>query len=820
MEDEGRGPGSSDFGALLRGHRVAAGLSQEALAERARVSLDGISALERGYRRSPQRETLALLAGALALSDQQRRAFESAAARPSAPRRRGETSVTIGPWPSTVIASLPLALTHFVGRDIELNEIAALVRDHRLVTLTGAGGIGKTQTALQAATALRDTAESTVCFVALAPIADSSLVATAIASTLGLQEVPNRPLLETLVAYLKNKTLLLVLDNCEHVITEAAAVAHTLLAGCPRIRILATSREPLMAAGERAYRLPSLATKDATALFADRALAVDAHFTLTDENATILAEVCRRLDGIPLAIELAAARVNVLPLKELAEKLDDRFAVLTIGERTAPPRQRTMRAAIDWSYDLLSRPEQRLFERLSVFAGGCTIDAARSVCSDDTISAGSVLDLMSSLVSKSLVVAELGGTEPRYGLLESFREYAREKLKARGEEAVIAHRHAVAYLELAEQFGRTRDDLHYTIWFEHPRDEIDNWRGAVQWSLIRRADVLLGQRFVGEIVSLWGGFAGVLGDARHWIDTALALVDEQTPPSVVARLKCAEANVARHLDNHTLQLASSEKAMAYYQRSEDESALVFARQLAGNALIILRRATEARAILEEGLSLARKSGSRHAITELLRELARASSDVHDLVAARGYLAEAWQLLEAADDKSILPWAMADLARLAFKEGNPELAVQRVTDLVAMLGESPWPRIVVWALDAMSGYLTALDRFDEAAKWARECLDLSREEQLDAWAAHALHMLAVLAVLRRQTDTYAKAARILGFVNSRLPALGSARDDQLDAERDLALTRLHEAMGAEAIANLIAEGSVLTEDEAVEEALAI
>ena len=575
-----------------------------------------------------------------------------------------------------------------------------------------------------------------------------------------------------------------------------------------------------MAAGERTYLLPSLAANDAVALFADRAQAVDVHFKLTDENAPIVAEVCRRLDGIPLAIELAAARVNVFPLKELVEKLDDRFAVLTIGERTATPRQQTMRAAIDWSYDLLSGREQRLCERLSVFAGGGTIDAVRAVCSDDTISRSSILDLMSSLVSKSLVVAELGRTEARYLLLESFREYAREKLKARGEEAIIAHRHALACLELAEQFGRTRDDLHYTIWFGHPRDEIDNWRGAVQWSLIRGADVLLGQRLVGEIVSLWGGFAGVLGDARHWIDTALALVDEQTPPSVVARLKCAEANVARHLDNHTLQLASSEKAMAYYQRGEDERALVLAGQLAGNALNILGRATEARVILEEGLSLARKSGSRHAITELLRELARASSDAHDLGAARSYLAEALQLIEAADDQSILPWAMADLARLAVKQGNPELAVQHVTDLLAVLDENPWPRIVVWALDAMSTYLTALDRYDEAAKWARECLDLAREEQLEVWAAHALHMLALLAVLRRQTDTYAKAARIFGFVHARLATLGSARGEELDAERDRALTRLHEAMGAEAIVTLIAEGSALTEDEAVKEARAI
>ena len=346
MEDEGRLTVSSDFGNLLRRYRLAAGLSQQALAERARMSSDGISALERGHRRTPQRETVALLASALALRAEQRLEFEAAAARAPLPRRG---VLTVGPWVDDGSATLPFALTSFVGRETELKEIAALLCDHRLVTITGAGGVGKTQTALHVASALGDDAQGSVAFVGLAPLTDSSQVLPTIASSLRLQEVPHRRLSETLVAYLKNKSLLLLLDNCEHVIAEAANTATTLLLGCPNVRILATSREPLRAAGESAYRLASLTEPSAVKLFLDRASAADHRFSHSTQNEAAVAKICRLLEGIPLAIELAAARVNVLPVESLAAKLDDRFSVLTGGVRTALPRQQTMRATIKWS---------------------------------------------------------------------------------------------------------------------------------------------------------------------------------------------------------------------------------------------------------------------------------------------------------------------------------------------------------------------------------------------------------------------------------------------------------------------------------------
>ena len=547
VENEGRAAGPPEFGTLLRSFRLTAGLSQEALAERAGMSAHGVSALEWGYRRTPQRGTLALLASALALSDEQRRELETAAARWVLLRDGGKASVAVGPWPDTLSSNLPLSLATFVGSERELDEIATLVCDHRLVTLTGSGGVGKTQTALQVATTLSDA--STAWFVGLAPISDPSLIPATIASALRVQEVPNRPLLETLTEYLKNKTLLLLLDNCEHVVTQAATVAGALLAGCPRVRILATSREPLRAGDEQVYRIPSLSSGDSVKLFDDRARAVDHRFALTDDNAPAVAELCRRLDGIPLAIELAAARVDSLSITALVERLEARFRVLAGGERTALPRQQTMRATIDWSYDLLSAPEQHVFERLSIFAGGCTLSSAQAVCAGERVATADVFKLISSLVDKSMVIAEFDGIEPRYRLLESFRQYAREKLVDRGEEQISARRHALVYLELAEQLERAYDSESEGILRDEIEQELDNWRAALEWSLGARGDVALGNAWQGNSHSL---VASRNLEGRRWVSSAIECIDDRTPSKVIAKLNYTQTRIASELGEFEL----------------------------------------------------------------------------------------------------------------------------------------------------------------------------------------------------------------------------------------------------------------------------
>jgi predicted ATPase len=388
-----------------------------------------------------------------------------------------------------------------------------------MVTITGAGGIGKTQTSLHVVSSIDDSNWDFAYFVGLAPVISSEQVVGTIASTLGVQEVPSCPLLDTLTRYLRRQALLLILDNCEHVVAEVAIAADTLLTACPRIRILATSREPLRAAGEYVYRLPTLTfpppgapresiardarTFGSIALFNDRASAVDNAFALTDDNAPIVAEICRRLDGIPLAIELAAARVNQLTLKTIAANLDDRFRVLTRGSRTALPRQQTMRATIEWSYNLLSAREQLVFERLSIFAGGCTLETAARVCEEDGNTDEDIFDALSSLVEKSLLVADSDHSETRYILFESFRQYAAAKLVERGEQGIVAHRHARTYHELAYRSGADPYASADALPKNRIEEELDNWRAALHWTLNDRGDISLGQQLAGQSFGIW-----------------------------------------------------------------------------------------------------------------------------------------------------------------------------------------------------------------------------------------------------------------------------------------------------------------------------
>ena len=830
MEDQGRVAG---FGMLLRQYRLAAGLSQEALAERARMSINGVSALERGYRRTPQHETLALLAGALALDVEQRREFEAAAARSGLSRR--EASITVGPWPTKSSSNLPIALKSFVGREADLEEITTLVGDHRLVTLVGAGGLGKTQTALQVGRGLSNSTDAAVCVVALAPIADPSLIVATIASTLGVQEVPNRPLLGTLLAYLKSKALLLILDNCEHVIEQAAIVAETLLGGCPRLRILATSRESLRAAGEQIYRLlplsvpspnaiPRMSAAAASAygaivLFTERARAVDHRFVLSDETAPTVAELCRRLDGIPLAIELAAARVSQAPLKALTARLDDRFRILTGGERTAQARQQTMRATIDWSYDSLAVPEQRVFEQLSVFGGGCTLQSATAVCCGEEAVEADVFDLLSSLVNKSLLVLDLEGTEPRYRLLESFRHYAREKLATRGDAGAVLHRHAFAYLDLAQRlcnpFCPQQEALHLIV-----QEEVDNWRAALRWALTERGDILLGQRLIGELSVLWKEFAPLEG--RRWLDAALELVDEQTPPTVLGRLSYAEASIAMALGQYEAELASSRTASVHYRAVGDLLGIILARSREAQALMSLGQLDEADSALREALELARREGDRWPVAWMLRLLGSISLARSDVPAARGYTADALRYYEAVDARLDIAWTIDQLADIDFHTGDVELALRNARDALAIFRTFNYARAVAHELNKIATLLVALARYGEAEQSAREALDLARDHQLDALMANALASLAEIAAL--QSDglakptilTYKRAARILGFVNARLVAIGSQWQDERQYDRVLATLR--DAMGADAVAKLLDSGAAMTEDQAVEATL--
>ena len=428
--------------------------------------------------------------------------------------------------------NLPSQPTSFVGRDQELEEAIKLVSGSRLLTVTGVGGSGKTRLALQAATSLLNAFPDGVWFVELAPVAEPDGVARAIAATLGVREQSGQTLEDVLIDHLRYLELLLILDNCEHLLDPSAWIAQRLLAAAPRIRILATSREMLGVAGEVPYHLRSMGFPDmnepaevisrfdAVRLFTARAEAVRSGFRVTSENARAVASLCHRLDGMPLAIELAAARLRILSPEQIASRLDDRFRLLTGGSRTALPRQQTLQAAIDWSYDLLDEQEKVLFERLSVFQGGFTLEAAEAVCASPPLEAHRVLDLLSHLVDKSLVVAAEGRDGVRYRMLETLRQYGRERL-AGGDTEVVREAHALYFRDFAETALPHVRGVDEIVWQERLEIDHDNLRQALRWSIdAGRTD--LAQGLAGTLYRFWM-IRHYSEEGREWLEQAVNL---------------------------------------------------------------------------------------------------------------------------------------------------------------------------------------------------------------------------------------------------------------------------------------------------------
>jgi predicted ATPase/DNA-binding CsgD family transcriptional regulator len=735
--------------------------------------------------------------------------------------------------------NLPAQRTSLVGRESAIDEIAASLAENRLVSVIGPGGIGKTRTALAVGALRLEDPAAQVWFVDLAPVANGTHVVTTIAQALNFNAPPKLPPLEALLAHVKAKRMLIVLDNCEHVIADAAAVANALLRNCSHVRILATSREPLRIAGEQIFRLPPLpvpsagAARDLSAaeaaeyaavvLFDQRARSSDRRFALGDDNAPTVAEICRQLDGIPLAIELAAARVHVLTLRALSRGLDRRLALLTSGDRTVLPRHQTMRALIDWSYDLLAPPERRLFERLSVFAGGCDLAAATAVAADDAEGELEVLTLLASLVDKSLVVADLSDDEPRYRLLESTRQYAREKLAARGETALVAHRHARAYLDLAQRFEHDYDvapdsQRRATLF----QVEVENLRAALEWCLDGRGDVILGQRLAAVMVPVWMHVSLVEG--RHWLRVALELVDEETPPLVKARLEAAAAVVALSFGEWDDALLESRRLVEKFLELGDSLGVARARFVAGVTLVCLGRAAEGEPVLQLTLEAARAAGNLRLAGGALENIAYARSRLGYLADARARIAEAlaiWQSIGADRDAAD---AAVVLGEAEFLAGNVERALELVAGALVQLRKLPATRTLTPALLNQAAYFIACDRFDEGLAAAREALGLAQETQRNSWPLWALQHLAAIAALSAGPagggSRSRVAAELLGYVDARVAALGSPREDTEQGEYDRVRAALLEALGDAEWARLTQAGAALTESQALELAYSI
>jgi predicted ATPase/DNA-binding CsgD family transcriptional regulator len=528
-------------------------------------------------------------------------------------------------------ANLPLQLTTFIGRDLDVSELQDLLLTNRLVTLTGAGGVGKTRLAIRVAADLRERYSHGVCLVEFASLADAALVGETVASAIGLAETPTRPVVETLLDQLSEKNALLIFDNCEHIVQECAQLAETLLRGCPHLTLIATSREPLGIGGEVVWHVAPLSyppsqsgvvgellAYDAVQLFVERAAVVHRAFSLTSANSAAVCEICAHLDGIPLAIELAAARVNVLTPDQIAARVGDRFQLLTSGSRTSLPQHRTLRAAVDWSYDLLTEREKRLFTRLSVFAGSFTLEAAEAVCAGKDLAPELLVNLLAGLISKSLVTAFEHAGQMRYQLLETLRQYGAEKSVHDVGALQVQEQHCLWYLDLAERADRELAGPNQTRWLEQLEMEHPNLRTALGWCAADgKAD--LGLRLAGALGWFW--------DVRtHWRE-GRSLLGELLALPGAAELTAARAKALSALGRLAYRLVDLEAARAAY-----EASLGFYRQLddlrgvgaqlrnLGLLAFLLADYGRASPLLRESLMLGRAAGDDWAVAFALAPL--------------------------------------------------------------------------------------------------------------------------------------------------------------------------------------------------------
>jgi predicted ATPase/DNA-binding CsgD family transcriptional regulator len=688
---------------------------------------------------------------------------------------------------NTIPNNLPLQLSSFIGREREIAKVKHLLATSRLVTLTGAGGCGKTRLALQVATDLLTTFADGVWLVEYASLADPVLVPPQVAVSLAVREQAGQPLLTTLTSYLRDKQALLILDNCEHLIAACAQLADTLLRGCPSLHLLATSREALNLAGEHIYLVPSLEPDPAVRLFIERATAAQAHFTPDEKNADAVAQICRRLDGIPLAIELAATRVKALSIEQIAARLDNVFQLLTGGNRTALPRQQTLRAAMDWSYDLLSGPERALFRRLSVFAGGWTLEAAEEVASGSTSDAlhlplatsdlprTDVLDVLMHLVDKSLVVLDEQTAELRYRMLEPVRQYAHEKLLEAGEGAAMQARHLNAFLQFAEAAAPKLFGAAQAQWMNRLERDHDNLRAALAWALAQ-SESAAALRLSGALEQFWQ-VRGYWSEGRQWLQEALALSRRAADLAEMsfdyrgwyANVLNAAGTFASSQGDYTAAGTFLEESLALSRALGDSQGIASSLRNLGNVARTQGEYAAARALLEESLTLSRELGDKQGIAASLQKLGVAARYQGDDAASRALLAEGLALSRGLGDKQGIAASVQNLGILALNQRDSVAARALLGESLALsreLGDRRTMSLSLVSLGSLAGdqgdYAVARELFEEGLALCRESgykygtvwglAGFARLAQAEGQPQRAARLLGALEALHERTGT--------------------------------------------------------------------
>lgn len=608
--------------------------------------------------------------------------------------------------------NLPLALSSLVGREQELAQLEPLVLTTRLLTLTGSGGVGKTRLALELGSRVSGEFADGVWFVELAPLSDPSLVPQAVAAVLGLVEQAGRSVVDSLADYLESRELLLILDNCEHLVAACADLLHALLRRCCiDLRILATSREQLGLPGEVAWRAPSLSIPpplpgpphpetlleyEAVRLFVERAKASAPHFVLDALNGDAITQICRRLDGMPLAIELAAARVSVLSPEQIVGRLEDRFNLLSTNHRTAPDRQQTLAATIDWSYAPLPQIEKAVLRRLSVFAGGCTLEAAEAVCADSAIHPGAILDLISRLVDKSLVVSadQHEAHETRYHLLETIRQYAGERLFEAGEKDGVRDRHLEYFFALAERAKPELRRANVVAWLDRMQTEHDNFREALSWALQRAQRGEEGARqamaFAAALQPFWQ-IRSHLSEGRSWLESVLVQPFARGPSLERLEALVGAARLAWIWGDPAAGTYLQEgRAVAQELGAAGRRGLACVLIIEGRLLWSFGHPTAARPLCEQSLDLFRQIGDVLGSADALWHLGTVADVAHPAV-ARDFLEQSLAIYQQHGDLWGSARVLQFLARVSYYSGDLVAARRRYDESLAidrMLGFIP------------------------------------------------------------------------------------------------------------------------------------
>jgi predicted ATPase len=723
----------------------------------------------------------------------------------------------------TLLHNLPAQVSSFIGRDRELAEVRRLVTTSRLVTLTGAGGVGKSRLGLQVAAGLLDDSSDGVWFADLAPLQDPALVAVTVASVLGIREDPGVPLVDLIVEAVGRRRLLVLLDNCEHVIDACAKLADSLLRNCPNIGLLVTSREPLGIDGEHVHLVPSMDTptaaddmdaigkSEAVRLFADRAAHHGVRLAWDERTAaSVVGRICRRLDGIPLAIELAAARLSVMSVTELDARLDQRFAILTSGSRLGLPRQRTLLAMVEWSWELLNAAERQVLVRLSVLAGGFDLAAAEAVSTSEDVPPDEVIGHLGALVDKNLVQFNDTGAGPaRYRLLETVRQYAARQLTAQGpaaeEGARIAHREH--YLAFAEAAAPQLDASDQAQWLDRLDAELGNLRAAIAFSLTQ-ADPVPGLRLAASLEVFWRA-RGHATEAVDAIRTLLGAPGAEETKLPRARALATAAHLLEQTGNYAAAGEYCEEALAIARSAGDDYLVVGLLDI--RALVLLRQGQQDAALplIEAGLSQARRLDEPHLTGRLLSIQSFALHLAGDDAGAARDATESLRLYRQTGDRLQVGTMLGNLGYVELSLADPDTARAHLAeslDIFRALNDHHGIVYQTFNL-GLADYLGGSPGAAEA--YFAESLDVARCAGMRAQTAYAL---IGLAMARSDETRMGRSARLHGAADQALAALGETIAPLEGRLRDLDCQRLRSAMGAEAFEAEHAAGGILTTEQ--------